>query len=154
MSTLEKALQIASKAHEGQRDKGGRPYILHPIRVMMSLENEDEETQIVAVLHDVVEDTQVTGEDLKAEGFSEDVLLALLLLTRAQVQSYAAYVITIKTNKIATKVKLADLKDNSRIDRAVPKYNSKGLRNYFLSYKFLTDQLTTEEYQDLMEYRK
>jgi guanosine-3',5'-bis(diphosphate) 3'-pyrophosphohydrolase len=74
MATIEKALQIAAKAHEGQKDKSGLPYILHPLRVMMRVEGE--EAQIVAVLQDVIEDTSVSAADLRQAGFSEQVVLA------------------------------------------------------------------------------
>jgi GTP diphosphokinase / guanosine-3',5'-bis(diphosphate) 3'-diphosphatase len=74
MATIEKALQIAAKAHEPQVDKHGQPYILHPLRVMSAVEGE--EARIVAILHDVIEDTSVTADDLRREGFGEEVMAA------------------------------------------------------------------------------
>src|SRR6476620_9991092 len=117
VATIEKALQIAAQAHEGQKDKEGLPYILHPLRAMMSLKGE--EAQIVAVLHDVIEDTSVTADDLRKAGFSEKVVAAVLCVTHAKSESYADYVVRCKANEIARQVKLADLKDNSRLDRTI-----------------------------------
>jgi GTP diphosphokinase / guanosine-3',5'-bis(diphosphate) 3'-diphosphatase len=80
MSTLDRAIQIAVTAHAGQIDKGGEPYILHPLRVMLRMRNEEE--RIAAVLHDVVEDSDSTFESLIAEGFSPNVICALEALTK------------------------------------------------------------------------
>jgi (p)ppGpp synthase/HD superfamily hydrolase len=79
MATLERAVEIAAKAHAGVKDKQGQPYILHPIRVMMGVEDDD--AKMVAVLHDVIEDTEVTLDDIRAAGFSEAVIAALDLVT-------------------------------------------------------------------------
>jgi (p)ppGpp synthase/HD superfamily hydrolase len=154
MATIERALQIAAKAHEGQRDKEGLPYILHPLRVMMGVQGE--EAQIVAVLHDVVEDTAVTLDDLRCAGFSEGVLAAVACVTHRKDEPYADYVVRCKGNEVARRVKLADLQDNSRPDRTIlrPQRLQQDLariRRYALSYKFLTDRLTEEQYLGLME---
>jgi len=140
MADLERALQIAVNAHAGAKDKGGDPYAFHPIRVMLRCKNPD--ARIVALLHDVVEDTDVTFEDLKAEGFSETVLAALRLVTHLPEDSYEEYVKKIAPNPIATEVKLADLEDNSDIrrlknldDKAVARF-----RKYMRAYRFLTGQ--------------
>src|SRR5262245_33479920 len=117
MATIEKALQIAAKAHDGQKDKEGRPYILHAIRVMMGCPDPD--AQIVGVMHDVVEDTAVTHEELAAAGFSPEVLAAIRLVTHAKNEPYADYVVRCKANRLARQVKLADLTDNSRLDRTM-----------------------------------
>src|SRR5262249_48275135 len=84
VATIEKAIQIAARAHEGQRDKEGLPYILHALRVMMSVEGA--EAQIVAVLHDVIEDTTVTADDLRGAGFGEEVIAAVLCVTHRKEQ--------------------------------------------------------------------
>ena len=154
MATIEKALQIAAKAHEGQKDKEGLPYILHPLRVMMAVQGED--AQIAAVLHDVVEDTPVTVDDLRAAGFGEQVLAAVQCVTHRKDEPYADYVVRCKANDIARRVKLADLEDNSRLDRVLlrPQRLERDLariRRYALSYKFLTDQITEQQYRTLME---
>jgi len=144
MATIEKALQIAAKAHEGQKDKSGLPYILHPLRVMMRVEGE--EAQMVAVLHDVIEDTSVTVADLRQAGFSEQVIAAVLCVTHQKDEPYADYVVRCKGNDVARRVKLADLEDNSRLDRILVRpqrfeADVARLRKYVLSYKFLTDQI-------------
>ena len=90
MSTLERAIAIAVAAHAGQFDKAGRPYILHPLRVMLALDTTDD--QIVGVLHDVVEDTDVTLEGLRAEGFSEVILAGLESVTKREGEDYPAFV--------------------------------------------------------------
>lgn len=113
--TLEKAISIAAKAHEGQTDKGGTAYIMHPLKLMMAMDTEEE--QITAILHDVVEDSTITIEDLKAEGFSEQVLDAITLLTRKKRASYQKYIEAIAENALATKVKMADLSHNMDITR-------------------------------------
>jgi (p)ppGpp synthase/HD superfamily hydrolase len=154
VATIEKALQIAAKAHEGQKGKEGLPYILHPLRVMMHVEGQ--EAQIVAVLHDVIEDTSVTADDLRRAGFNEEVVAAVLCVTHRKDESYADYVVRCKGNEVARQVKLADLADNSRLDRTILRpQRLQGdlarIRRYVLSYKFLTDQITEQEYRMLME---
>jgi len=154
VATIEKALQIAAKAHEGQKDKEGLPYILHPLRAMMAVEGEKD--QIVAVLHDVIEDTSVTADELRQAGFSDQVVAAVLCVTHRKDEPYADYVVRCKSNEVARQVKLADLEDNWRLDRTIlrpQRFNADvaRLRKYALSYKFLTDQLTEEEYRALME---
>lgn len=112
---LEKAAKLAEKAHQGQVDKGGQPYILHPGRVMEQCETETE--KIVALLHDVMEDTPYTLEDLRQEGFSEEVLEALLCLTHREGESYMAYIGRVCENPLAARVKYADLQDNMDLRR-------------------------------------
>jgi (p)ppGpp synthase/HD superfamily hydrolase len=154
MATIEKALQIAAKAHEGQKDKDGQPYILHPLRAMMRVEGED--AQIVAVLHDVVEDTPVTADDLRQAGFSEQVVAAVLCVTHRKDESYANYVVRCKGNEVARRVKLADLHDNSRLERVMLRPDRlegdlARVHRYVLSYKYLTDKITEGQYRSLME---
>jgi len=153
MASIETALQIAVRAHEGQKDKDGQPYILHPLRVMNAVE--DEPAKIVAVLHDVIEDTPVTFEDLRRERFDEVVLAALECLTHRKDEPYAEYVVRCKGNIRARQVKLADLEDNARPSRALLRPDRiepdiARLRKYFLSYKFLSDMLTEEQYRAAM----
>lgn len=116
MSTLEKALALAAQHHAGQVDRAGQPYILHPLRLMMQLT--DPEQQIIALLHDVVEDTPVTLEDLRREGFSPTILTALDLLTHRPELSYEAYILRLKPNPMARQVKLLDLIDNMDMRRS------------------------------------
>jgi (p)ppGpp synthase/HD superfamily hydrolase len=110
-----KALKLASNAHAGQIDKAGMPYILHPYYVASQMETEDE--TVVALLHDVVEDTELTIDDLKAEGFVDHIIQAISLLTKTSDTDYNDYIEKISINKIATKVKIADMKHNSIIGR-------------------------------------
>ena len=114
---LEKAIQIAVDAHAGQTDKAGAPYILHPIRVMLGLRRQKE--QIVAVLHDVVEDSRWTLSDLLAEGFNDDVVSAIDALTKRGGEAYNDYLGRVAKNDLAVRVKLEDLRDNSNLHRLV-----------------------------------
>jgi len=114
-SKLDMAIALASQAHLGQKDKGGSVYILHPLRVMMQMEYED--AKIVAVLHDVVEDSAFTFDDLKNEGFSDDILDALRCLTKEQGETYENFIERVLTNRLATDVKIADIKDNMDVTR-------------------------------------
>lgn len=114
---LDKALLIATNAHHGQFDKGGAPYILHPIKVMHYLKSDDEELQCMALLHDVVEDTDTTFVDLAAAGISERVIAALRCLTKQRGQTLGEYKEVIFSNRDAMLVKMADLRHNSDIRR-------------------------------------
>lgn len=112
-----KAMIICYDQHAGQKDKSGLPYIFHPFHVAEQMD--DEESTIVALLHDVIEDTDMTIDKLREEGFNEDVLEALTYMTHDDKDDYLDYVRKIRGNPIATKVKLADLKhnmDESRLD--------------------------------------
>lgn len=115
MSTLQRAISIAVEAHAGQVDKSGRPYILHPLRMM--LRQLGDEAMMAAVLHDVVEDTPWTFEDLRREGFSETVLVALACLTKREGEAYEDFIERAAANPIARTVKLADLEDNMDVRR-------------------------------------
>lgn len=112
---LNKAISIAAQAHAGQTDKGGAPYILHPLRVMMNVEGEA--GQICAVLHDVVEDSGIAFDDLRREGFDENIVAALNCLTRRAGESYDEFIDRVLQNEIACKVKRADLADNMDLAR-------------------------------------
>lgn len=115
MSTLERAIAIAAEAHAGQVDKAGEPYLLHPLRLMLQMETLAE--RIVAALHDVVEDSDWTIEDLRQEAFSEEILDAIESVTRRNGEAYGAFVARAGTNPIGRNVKLADLRDNSDLRR-------------------------------------
>jgi (p)ppGpp synthase/HD superfamily hydrolase len=137
MTLLDKAILIAAKTHAGQTDKAGKPYILHVLRVMMSMETEEE--MITAVLHDTIEDSDLSIDDLRKEGIPENVINALKLLTHDDAMSYEDYIEQVKTNELARKVKLADLKDNSNFFRlnSFDEKVGKRLKKYFDSYKKL-----------------
>ncbi|MGE8175046.1 HD domain-containing protein [Pseudomonas fluorescens] len=113
--TLERAIAIAAAAHEGQVDKGGSPYILHPLKVMLRVDTLEE--RIVAVLHDVVEDCGISLDDLRQEGFSETVLAAIESVTKLSGESYELFVERAAQNPIGRVVKLADLEENSDLSR-------------------------------------
>ena len=113
---LERAISIAVEAHSGQVDKGGHPYILHPLRVMMAVSSTEE--KIVAVLHDVVEDSSWTFEALSEEGFSDEVVTALKSVTKtSESEDYDSFIERAKRNAIGKAVKIADLRDNMDITR-------------------------------------
>jgi len=110
---LETAINLAVQYHHGQTDLAGLLYVLHPLRVMASfLDPTDEDARIVAVLHDIVEDTKVTVPQLRAFGFTETVVLAVEALTRDKAEPYQQYIERLAKNRLATRVKLADLNDN------------------------------------------
>lgn len=110
-----KAMKIAYEAHKDQFDKSGIPYIYHPIHLAEQMH--DEETTCVALLHDVVEDTDITLENLRSERFGEDVIEALRLMTHDKAVPYLEYIGKIKDSPIAWTVKLADLAHNSDLAR-------------------------------------
>ena len=110
-----KALKICFEAHKEQVDKSGMPYVFHPF--LLAEQMTDEATTVVALLHDVVEDTDISFENLEIQGFSDEIINALKLLTHDKNIPYMDYVAEIKKNEIATKVKLADLKHNSDLTR-------------------------------------
>lgn len=112
------AMDICYSAHKNQLDKGGMPYVFHPYRIAEQMQTEDEVT--VALLHDVVEDSNITIEDLRSKKFPLDVILAVSVLTREQGAPYFEYIAKLNKNELARKVKIADLKDNmdlSRLDK-------------------------------------
>ena len=115
MATLEQAIELAVKYHKGQVDKAGNPYILHPLRLMQKMEYESD--QIVAVLHDIIEDTPVTLEMLKEMGFKSYVIEAIDCLTKQKDEEYDRYIDRICEDDTACKVKLADLEDNMDLSR-------------------------------------
>ncbi|WP_311678869.1 HD domain-containing protein [Sneathia vaginalis] len=115
MSNYELALKIATEAHKGQVDKAGVPYINHPLTVASLVETEEE--KIVALLHDTIEDTNITEQDLLNYGFSNKIVEAVKLLTHNKDVPYMDYVAKIKDNELARKVKIADLTHNSDLSR-------------------------------------
>ena len=110
-----KALKLCFDAHKEQIDKSGMPYVFHPFHLAEQMQ--DEETTIVALLHDVIEDTEYTLDDLRKRGFGDSVLAAIILMTHEDGVPYMDYVEKIKTNPIARTVKLADLRHNSDMTR-------------------------------------
>ena len=140
MPTLEKAISLATEAHKGQTDKNGDPYILHPLRVMARVQSETE--KIVAVLHDIVEDTDYTIENLRENGYSKQVLEAIECLTKRDGEDYDEYLNRCKSNPIARKVKIADLEDNIDIKRlgVLKEEDLKRLNKYLRVWKYMTKE--------------
>ena len=115
MPTIERAIEIAANSHAGQRDKAGQPYIFHPLRVMFRVNGEHE--QMAAVLHDVVEDTAITFDDLAREGFPSEVLRAIAALTKLPGETRLEAAARAAADPIARKVKLADNAENMDLSR-------------------------------------
>lgn len=141
MATLVKAILIAVKAHEGQKDKAGVPYNTHVLRVMEKGQTEVE--KICGVLHDVVEDTHWTFEDLEKEGFSAEILHILDCLTHRNNESYADYIERVSKNKVAIRIKINDLTDNMDIRRLteITENDVRRLRKYLKTYQKLVQLL-------------
>ena len=135
---LDKALEIAVKAHAGQKDKVGQPYILHPLRIMIRMNGDAE--RIVAVLHDVIEDSDLTLDDLKHAGFSDLILAAVDCLTRREGEDYEPYVERASRTPLAKKVKIADLEDNMNLRRLhhLAEQDKARMERYQKAYRFLT----------------
>ena len=133
------ALKLCFEAHKEQKDKSGMPYVFHPFHLAEQMT--DEATTVVALLHDVVEDTNTTFEDLEKQGFDEEIISALRLLTHNDDTPYMDYVAEIKSNKIAIAVKLADLRHNSDLTRldVVDEKALKRKEKYEKAIKFLEE---------------
>jgi (p)ppGpp synthase/HD superfamily hydrolase len=139
-ATVEDAVSIAARAHRGQKDKAGAPYLLHPLRMMLRMETEA--AMMAAVLHDVVEDTEWTLDRLREAGFSEEVLEAVDCLTHREGESYQQFVERVRTNRIARQVKVADLEDNMnvrRMNQLGPKELER-LEKYHRAWRVLTGE--------------
>lgn len=136
---LEKALRIATDAHINQVDKAGSPYIFHPIRVSNRCSTDDE--RIVALLHDTIEDTEVTPEYLLTEGFPRNIVDAILSVTRNDGESYEDFIKRSRLNPIGRQVKLHDLEDNMDITRLneLTGKDIDRLNKYIKAYKYLKE---------------
>ncbi|MCS6808888.1 MAG: GTP pyrophosphokinase [Bacteroidota bacterium] len=143
MPTLARAIAIAASAHEHQRDRAGQAYILHPLRLMFRMTTEEE--MIVAVLHDLVEDTEWTIESLREEGFSEDILFALDCLTKRHGEPYMALIERAKQSPLAVRVKIADLEDNMNMTRLkrIHALDTERLQRYHQAWRILQDFVQT-----------
>ena len=142
-----KAVTLAYRAHAGQTDRAGWPYILHPVHIAEQMITED--TCVVALLHDVLEDTDVTLEDMRKEGFTEQQLEAVQLMTHSKNVPYMDYVKKLSGNAVARAVKIGDLKHN--MDRSrLSEYTEKDEQRY-RKYKEALEQLLKCEEQDKSE---
>lgn len=132
------ASKIAYKAHEGQTDKAGVPYIFHPIHIAEQMDSE--ESCVVALLHDVIEDSDITLEIL-SKYFNDDIITALRVLTKKENDDYTMYIKRVKTNKLATKVKIKDLEHNRdlrRLDEVTDKDRKRSMK-YWEAIRYLED---------------
>lgn len=138
-SILAKAIAIAAAKHQDQFDKAGQPYILHALKVMHYLRSEDHELMSIAVLHDVVEDTDTTYNDLKEAGMTDRVVKGIRALTKIPGQSQDEYLNCVLSNKDAVKVKMADLRHNSDIRRlkGITEKDIKRIEKYNKMYDIL-----------------
>lgn len=134
-----KAMQLCFDSHKEQVDKSGMPYIFHPL--ILAEQMNTEETTIVALLHDVVEDTHITLEDLRSMGFGQTILEAINLMTHEKGVPYMEYVAAIKKNPIARQVKIADLRHNSTLSRldSVGQKDLERVAKYNKALDFLTE---------------
>lgn len=128
MDRLSEAIILATKAHDGQQDKADEPYILHPLRIALTLT--DPLARQVALLHDVVEDSPVTLQDLRQAGFDETVVTAVAALTRDDSESYEDYIQRLLPNDLARLVKRRDLMDNLARNRDNPKVSPLKIQQY------------------------
>ena len=137
---LTRAITIARKAHERQVDRTGLPYVGHVMRVMSDGKNETE--MIVGALHDLIEDTSWTIDELRAEGFPEEILAAVDALTHREDESYEAYIDRISGDPLAVQVKLYDLTDNMDVRRLerIGKQELELLKRYLKAWRKLTGQ--------------
>ena len=152
LSTL---LLIATNAHAGQYDKGGKPYILHPLKVMHYLKTDDEELQCIALGHDLFEDTTVTASELRSHGISERVIQGILALTKMPGECYEEYKNKVMGNIDAIKVKMQDLRHNCDIRRlkGVTDKDNRRIEKYHRFYLELQEALLSYKCQGSFEYR-
>lgn len=134
-------------------DKAGQPYVLHCLRVMLGVSGSFQ--QQVAVMHDLIEDTDVTFDDLRTLSFADEVIEAVNLVTHIEVDSYADYVVRLKANELARQVKIADLHDNYSLGRVAYREkqsiaDARRIQRYILSYQFLTDAIDESSYRRQM----
>lgn len=139
MTLIERSLQIALRAYAGKTDKAGREYILHPLRVMAKMETDIERS--AALLHDVIEDSEITAEQLLAEGIPAEVVDAVVCLTRREAEDYQAFVARTKQNRLAAKVKMADIEDNIDVLRLTSLDEDAWARiqKYHAAWRFLNE---------------
>lgn len=158
---LQKAIDVAVRAHRKSEDPPGEPYIVHPLRVMMAVSqaadaDQDERLRCVAVLHDTIERGGLSAADLRSAGMPPAVVRAVERLTHRKGVSYADYVVRLKPDRLARAVKVADLMDNADLRRVTfrPGKAAKDVPRvvrYAASYKYLTGQIDRRAYRDLMK---
>jgi (p)ppGpp synthase/HD superfamily hydrolase len=135
---LETAIKIAVDAHAGQVDKAGMPYILHPLEVMRRCQKHGIHHQMVAVLHDVLEDTEVTSRDLHEAGLPDTVVMAVVAISKSPNDSYDQYLLNVRNDPGALKVKIEDIGHNlSRLENLDPDHAAYLAKKYVGALKFL-----------------
>jgi (p)ppGpp synthase/HD superfamily hydrolase len=141
MELIEKSLHIALRAYAGKTDKAGRAYIHHPLRVMAKMKTDLEMS--VALLHDVIEDSDITAEQLLAEGIPVEVVEAVVCLSKNENESYQDFVARAKKNKLAAKIKIADIEDNIDVLRlnSLDEYDLARIKKYHSAWRFLKEEL-------------
>lgn len=158
---LQKAIELAVKAHRGSEDPPGEPYIVHPMRVLLSVSQADDAHQnqllrCVAILHDSLERGNLKPADLKRAGMPKAVIQAVQLLTHDPDTTYADYVVKLKPDRLARAVKIADLLDNADLRRVTYRVGKskdrRRVNRYAASYKFLTEQIDEKAYRRLMKH--
>jgi len=137
MHLIEKALKITLNVHAGQKDKGNQPYILHPLRLMVKMDSDV--TKAAALLHDVLEDSDMDSADLARQGINSNIIEIVQLVTKKNDESYESYIDRISTNPLATQIKIADLEDNMNILRLgnIDQKDLSRLNKYLVAWKKL-----------------
>lgn len=128
-------LRFVEELHHGQYDKIGAPYILHPVFVAEQMDTE--KATIVALLHDVIEDTSITLDDLRDKGYSDEIIVAIDALTRRTGETYSAYIERLSNNKLARRVKIADLRHNLQPERVAMFGNTSLVKRYQKTLRML-----------------
>lgn len=138
----QKALHLAYLAHKGQKDRGGEDYIKHVVEVANNVSGLQATT--VAYLHDILEDTDITEQDLRYMGFEEDIIEAVVCITKTEGEDYESYIKRVKSNKFARIVKIQDLLHNMRLDRLniILKKDIERNRKYLRALEILIDEST------------
>jgi hypothetical protein len=150
---IERSLQLAVQYHAGQRDKAGECYLLHLLRVMLDCKSP--ESMQVGLLHDILEDTCAKVETLRGAGLATEVVEAIELLTRPEGESYAQYILKLAENPIAKEAKIADLRDNYRLDRVAYRHDHceedrRRIQQYILAFQFLQGNLSQTTFLERM----
>lgn len=148
-ANIDDALALVAEHFRGVTDKDGEAYVMHCLRVMLGTSSPD--AQLVGLMHDLIEDTPVTLQDLRQLGFGDQVVDAIDLVTHRDQDSYADYVVKLKPNPLARDAKMSDLRDNASLSRVLlrePSINtdSQRIRRYVLSYQFLSDRISEDDY--------
>jgi (p)ppGpp synthase/HD superfamily hydrolase len=141
MKLIEKSLHIALQAYAGKTDKAGREYILHPLRVMAKMKTDLERS--AALLHDVIEDSDITAEQLLAEGIPVEVVEAIQYLSRNENEDYQEFVARTKKNKLAATIKIADIEDNIDVLRltSLDENDLARIKKYHSAWRLLKEEL-------------